>query len=226
MPDILVADDDKELQILLKKALSKDGATVFTAGNGFEVKHMVNERQFDLILLDIMMPGENGLEVCKDIRNVTDCPIIFLTARSSEEDMVRGLGLGGDDYITKPFRLSELRARINAHLRREKREKRRGIKLDNTEFDMLECKISVDGKQVPVTPSEYRIAEFLALNRGRTFSREQIYEKIWGYDSTGDSKTVTEHIRNIRSKLSACGAEDSIKTVWGIGYKWVCKNED
>ncbi|NEZ46543.1 response regulator transcription factor [Clostridium niameyense] len=219
MAKILIADDDLELLSLLEESLEKEGHVIYTAKDGMEAKQ-ISLKQPDLILLDVMMPEINGFQVCREIRSRVDCPILFITAKSDTEDLVKGLGLGGDDYIVKPFRIAELRARVYAHLRRENREKTHKIVSENISLDLSGRIIYVDEKELSLTPSEYKIAELLITNSKQVFSKEQIYEKIWGYEGEGFTNTVTEHIRNLRRKLKSAGAEKSIETVWGIGYKW------
>ncbi len=175
-----------------------------------------------------MMPGTDGFEVCRAIRDEVLCPIIFLSARQSETDKVRGLTLGGDDYVTKPFGLRELMARIDANLRREKRSqyinaehKRSKLYFGTLCLYLKERAVKIEGSRIDLTRREYDIVELLALHAGQVFSREQIYEKVWGYDSEGDSATVVERIKNIRAKFAAVTpGREYISTVWGIGYKW------
>ena len=173
------------------------------------------------------MPGIDGFEVCRAIRDDVLCPVIFLSARQSETDKIRGLTLGGDDYITKPFGLHELMAKIEANLRRERRSqylnaenKRSKLYFEKLCLDIRERTVRVDGKDIELTKREYDIVELLALHAGQVFSREQIYEKIWGFDSEGNSSTVVERIKKIRAKFSAAADKEYISTVWGIGYKW------
>lgn len=173
-----------------------------------------------IILLDVMMPGTNGFEFLKRIRNMVDCPILFLTAKTLEEDILFGLGIGADDYITKPFRVSELRARVAAHLRREKRERHSTLSFEpNIRFDLSAKVLYVSKQPVPLTKSEYSICAYLARNWGQVFTKEQIYEAVFGLDGIGDNSTISTHIKNIRAKLE-CFNINPISTVWGIGYKW------
>ena len=166
-----------------------------------------------------MMPHIDGFSFCKSIRDFIDCPILFLTAKTMENDITLGLGLGADDYLTKPFRIAELRARINAHLRREKREKHRTLNLDKIRIDLSAKAISVDSKPIAFTKSEYLICEYLASNKGQVFSKEQIYEATFSFYGESDSSTISTHIKNIRAKFEKMGVQP-ISTVWGIGYKW------
>ena len=166
-----------------------------------------------------MMPGTDGYSFCRTIRNYVDCPILFLTAKGLEEDVDFGLSLGADDYIKKPFSIVELRARVNAHLRREQREKRSCFSVRNVHFLLSSREVLVNDIKLPFTKSEYEISLLLARNHGQTFSREQIYEAVFGYDGESDESAITEHIKNIRKKFAAVDTAP-IKTVWGIGYRW------
>lgn len=224
---ILIIDDEKDLVKLLEKKITENGHEVIVAFDGEEgiEKSKLNP---DLILLDIMMPKIDGFEVCQKIRDNVVCPIIFLSARQSETDKIMGFNLGGDDYITKPFGLRELIAKIEANLRREKRSqylneenKRKKLYFGNLSLDIKDRVVEVCSKDIPLTKTEYEIVELLALNAGQVFTKEQIYEKVWGYDKDGDNTTVVEMIKKIRRKFSIVDdTEQYISTVWGIGYKW------
>lgn len=222
MANILAVDDDRDLCTLLKTALERDGHTVETRCTGADVTAALC-RWADCILLDIMMPGEDGFATCARIRALAGCPILFLTARAEETDVLRGLGLGGDDYLTKPFRVAELRARVAAHLRREARVPTRRVRRGAFDFDLASKTLYHGDAALPLTKSEYAICEHLATHAGQVFSKEQIYEAVFGYDGCADDSAVTEHVKNIRAKLKAAGGAP-IETVWGIGYKW--KNEE
>ena len=175
--------------------------------------------RYDLIILDIMMPGMDGFAFCEKIRSLVDCPILFLTAKTMENDITFGLGLGADDYLTKPFRIAELRARVNAHLRRESRERHTSLIFDKIKLDLSAKELRVDDVPVPLTKSEYLICEYLARNKGQVFSKEQIYEAVFNLDGESDNSTISTHIKNIRAKLSKLDIQP-ITTVWGIGYRW------
>lgn len=218
MAHILAVDDDRDLCSLLKRALEKDGHQVLTEQNGAEVGEK-QCRWADCILLDVMMPGEDGFSLCGRIRALADCPILFLTAKTEEEAVVYGLGLGADDYLLKPFRIGELRARVNAHLRRQKRTPKSRMRRSGLDFDLLGKTITCREQPVKLTKGEYAICEYLAFHAGQAFSREQIYEAVFGYDGEADASAVTEHIKNIRARLKSVGVQP-IETVWGIGYKW------
>ena len=210
---ILIADDETDIVVMLSQ---------FTATNGVETLKQV-ENNPDIILLDINMPGMDGLEVCQRIRDYVSCPILFLTARIEDADKVKGFSVGGDDYIVKPFSLVELEARVKAHLRRETRHSfNTQIKfIDDLTIDYAERCIFYKGNKISLAKKEFDIVELLSVNSGQVFDRERIYEKIWGYDSEGDSSVVAEHIRRIRTKIASFTEKGYIETVWGCGYKWI-----
>ena len=221
MAHILVVDDDGDLCALLKTALERDGHQVSACRDGRRVDEAAC-RWADCILLDVLMPGEDGFALCRRIRDLADCPILFLTAKTQEADVLTGLGVGGDDYLTKPFRIAELRARVAAHLRRQQRAPHSLLRRCGLDFDLRQRAVLWQGQPLRLTKSEYAICEHLAMHPGQTFSKEQLYEAAFGFDGTADAAAVTEHIKNIRAKLRAAQA-DPIETVWGVGYKW--KNE-
>ena len=218
MAHILAVDDDADLRALLKTALERDGhqVTALPGGAAVTAEHC---RWADCILLDVMMPGENGFATCRRVRDLADCPILFLTAKNEEADVLTGLGLGGDYYLTKPFRVAELRARVAAHLRREGRTPRTRLRRGGLDFDLGERAVYAGETPVRLTRGEYAICAHLATHPGQTFTKEQLYEAVFGFDGTGEDSAVTEHIKNIRAKLRAVG-ENPIETVWGVGYKW------
>lgn len=218
MMHILAVDDDPAILSLIQRALEKDGLDITTVSDSQKVLSL-SLNTFDTILLDVMMPGIDGLTLCHEIRSRTDCPILFLTAKTMENDVIAGLSEGADDYLTKPFGIGELRARIQAHLRREHREKTHILSLGEIRFDLSGKTVKIRTEQVPFTSGEYEICEFLARNHGQVFSREKIYETVFGYDAEGSDNAVSEHIKNIRAKFAVYG-EEPIKTVWGVGYKW------
>ena len=218
MAEILAVDDEKEILAIIKKALEKSGHHVTAVTSPLEVKEEYYGR-YDLILLDVMMPDMDGFTFCRKIRKLVDCPLIFLTAKVMENDLITGLSIGGDDYITKPFGIGELRARVEAHLRREHREKQNAFTISGLHFNLSAKEVCYENQKVPFTKSEYEICEFLAMNHGQVFSKERIYEAVFGFDGESDSSAITEHVKNIRSKLPVCNRK-AIDTVWGIGYKW------
>ena len=217
---ILAVDDDEGILRLLKRALERDGNMIDTVSDPMQIldRKKVTDH-YDLILLDVMMPGIDGFTLLEQMRDEIDCPILFLTAKTAEEDLMKGFGLGADDYIRKPFGIGELRARVAAHLRREKREKKNAVTVGELRFYVREKRIEYEGDAVYLTSGEYEICEYLALHRGQVFSREQIYEHIYGYEKEGDDSSITEHIKNIRAKFRKLGLSP-VETVWGIGYKW------
>lgn len=222
MANILAVDDDRDLCTLLKTALERDGHTVETRCAGADVTAALC-RWADCILLDIMMPGEDGFAICRLIRAQTEAPILFLTARTDEPSVLTGLGIGADDYLSKPFRIAELRARVNAHLRRQNRAPQHRLTRGGVRFDLVAKSAAVGDTALPFTKSEYAICELLVLHAGQTFGKEQIYEAVFGYDGTADDTAITQHIKNIRAKLRAAGLaspETVLKTVWGVGYLW------
>ncbi|MEY8422214.1 response regulator transcription factor [Lachnospiraceae bacterium 38-14] len=218
MAKILVVDDDAAILDLVGNVLNKDGHFVTKVSNPLKI-NMEKVTDYDLILLDIMMPGIDGFSLCLKIRELVDCPILFLTAKTEESSLVNGLSLGADDYICKPFGVMELRARIAAHLRREHREHSVRMVLGRVCFYLSLKQMTVDNKEIPLTKTEYEICEFLARNCGQIFSKEQILEQVFGFDSESNDNTITTHIKNIRLKFSDYNCMP-IKTVWGIGYKW------
>ncbi len=219
MARLLVIDDEKAILDLVKNSLEKDGHIVTVCESAADVT--INTlKNYDLILLDIMMPDVDGFMFCKKIRGIVDCPILFLTAKVMETDIIYGLGIGADDYITKPFRIGELRARVTAHLRRERREHHNTLGFEQEiKFDLSSKELFMKGKKVDLTKSEYEICEYLARNRGQVFTKEQIYEAVFGFDGNSDNSTIATHIKNIRSKLAGYGVTP-INTVWGVGYRW------
>ncbi|SFR88728.1 response regulator transcription factor [Anaeromicropila populeti] len=218
MANILAVDDEQAILIMIQKILNKDGHNV-TIVSEPKVVSQLRPESYDLILLDVMMPEIDGFTLCKEIRSYVDCPILFLTAKTEENSLVLGLELGGDDYISKPFGNLELRARVSAHLRREHREHFAKLTFANAYFNLSGKQLIVNEKVVPLTKGEYQICEFLAHHAGQIFSREQVYEGVFGYDGESSDNTISTHIKNIRSKLENMGYFP-IKTVWGVGYKW------
>ena len=218
MNKILAIDDDRGILEVIRKALSRDGYEVITLHDPLQIKEQ-ELGTYQLILLDVMMPGTDGFTLCRKIRDRVDCPILFLTAKTEEKDLMEGLGAGGDDYITKPFGIGELRARVAAHIRREKREKRQLISLGDVRFSIQERRFYVLDTEVALTRAEYEICEYLALNHGQVFSKERILEHVFGYDGTSNDSAITEHVKNIRAKFQKQGI-NPIETVWGIGYRW------
>lgn len=204
---ILIADDEPGVISLLKDYFEINGYFVYTAHDGAEAIRQASETP-DVILLDINMPGQNGLEVCKRIREHVSCPIIFLTARVEDMDKIAGFVAGGDDYVTKPFSIDELGARVAAHLRRETR--RTGstqVRFDNDlVIDYAARTVLFNSTEIPLAKKEFDIVELLSQNKGQVFDKERIYERIWSYDAEGDSTVIAEHVKRIRAKFKAVGA--------------------
>lgn len=219
---VLIVDDEQGIVTLLKDYFEINGYTVFTALNGTEALQKIVQKP-DVILLDINMPDIDGIEVCSKIREHVSCPILFLTAKVEEKDKINGFRVGGDDYIVKPFSINELGARVAAHLRREHRNinKTTAIFVKDLVIDYAQRCVYFNNQPIQLAKKEFDIVELLSMNAGQVFDKERIYEKVWGYDSDGDSNVVMEHIRRIRSKLAACSPETYIETVWGVGYKWI-----
>lgn len=215
---ILAVDDEERILRLIRNALEKEGYEVTAVSDPLKIRKL-RLQEYQLILLDVMMPGIDGFTLCEEIRDLADCPILFLTAKTEEKDIMRGLGIGGDDYITKPFGIGELRARVAAHLRRETREKRHMVSVDGVQFYLKEKRVRYREKEIEFTKSEYAICEYLALNHGQVFSKDRIYEHVFGYEKGSDNSVITEHIKNIRAKCLKVGLEP-VETVWGIGYRW------
>ena len=218
---ILIVDDEPILTELLSTHLQDHGYTVSAANSSDEALAKLNTKP-NLILLDINMPGMDGLELCKVIRNHIVCPILFLTARITEQDKVNGLRAGGDDYITKPFSLQELLARIEAHLRRDERNNRppEVVTSQGLIINLSDRKVFWNEQELSFSKREFDIIEFLSSNPNQVFDKERIYEAVWGYDAEGDSSVIKEHIRKIRAKLMQASGSEYIETVWGMGYRW------
>ncbi len=221
--NILIVDDEWNMRNLLKHFLQKENWMIDEASSGFEALQKIKTAQFQLIILDVMMPGMDGWEVCKQIREHSNVPILLLTARNETKDKVHGLNLGADDYLTKPFDKEELVARVNALLRRvnpatDTKESRLAIGEISIDSECRE--VYVNDKQVSLTPKEYELFYLLAKNPNRAYSREDLLEQVWGHDFFGDSRTVDQHVKNIREKVKKMGCSfNPIQTVWGLGYK-------
>lgn len=218
MARILAIDDERAITDLLARALARDGHVVDVENDPTSVPGRDLSR-YDLVLCDVMMPGMDGFELVGRIRELVDAPIVFLTARVAEEDAVRGLALGADDYLRKPFGVAELRAKVAAHLRREGRTHTHVLALGNVRFDLGGRALSVAGRPVALTPTEYAICEFLARHDRQVLSRDQIRDGTFGWASDAGDDAVSMHVSNARAKLHAAGV-DPIETVRGMGYRW------
>jgi len=228
MPDnkVLIVEDDANLRETLKYNLRKDGYDVFTAGDGEQAIEVARREKPDLLILDIMLPKINGFEVCRILRKEMTMPILMLTAKADETDKIVGLEIGADDYMTKPFSMRELLARVRAMLRRTKMTEvstaveKASLKIGNLEVNIARHQASLSGTVLELSPKEFDLLAFLAKNKGLVFSREQLLEKVWGYDYAGDSRTVDVHIRWLRQKIEADPAHPKLlETVRGTGYK-------
>ena len=228
MDKILVADDDLNICELLRLYLEKEGFEVVMAHDGEEAVAKFESEKPSLILLDIMMPKLDGWQVCRQIRQKSDCPIIMLTAKGETFDKVLGLELGADDYVVKPFYTKEIVARIKAVLRRsgpagnttgEVKE----VSYDKLTVNMTRYELKVDGKVVDAPPKELELLFHLASNPNRVFTRDQLLDEVWGFEYYGDSRTVDVHIKRLREKLEGVSDQWSLKTVWGVGYKFEVK---
>ena len=223
---ILIADDDPSILMLISDVLTDAGMQVRTVASGEEALHAVGEETFSLIILDIMMKGISGLEVCAAIRDKVSCPILFLSAKDSAHDIIEGLGLGADDYITKPFAIDELVARIKAHLRRQARLGENTMGSDvlcygEIALDRRQLTVTRGGVPVDLSTREFELLDYLMRNAGQTLSCEKIFRDVWKTEF-GDIGTVAINIKNLRSKIDPDWAY--IKTVWGSGYQFVTRS--
>ncbi len=221
---ILIIDDDPHISEAIRLYLEKEGHDVKNAYDGIKGVSMFKETNPDLVLLDIMMPGKDGWQVCREIREISSKPIIMLTAKGEVFDKVLGLELGADDFLSKPVDMKELSARIKAVLRRCQSNGGHGeeecVKFDNLEISLQKYELKVKGKAIDVPPKELDLLYFLASNANHVFTRDQLLDKVWGYDYLGDSRTVDVHIKRLREKLEGVSDKWILKTVWGVGYKF------
>ena len=228
MDKILVADDDLNICELLRLYLEKEGFEVVMAHDGEEAVARFESEKPSLILLDIMMPKLDGWQVCRQIRQKSDCPIIMLTAKGETFDKVLGLELGADDYVVKPFDTKEIVARIKAVLRRSgpagaAANEVKEVSYDKLTVNMTRYELKVDGKVVDAPPKELELLFHLASNPNRVFTRDQLLDEVWGFEYYGDSRTVDVHIKRLREKLEGVSDQWSLKTVWVVGYKFEVK---
>ena len=224
---ILIVDDDVNICELLRLYLEKDGFDTVVANDGSEALYKAQINNPDLILLDIMMPVLDGWQVCREIRKNSNTPVIMLTAKGETFDKVLGLELGADDYITKPFDTKEVIARIKAVLRRmgetNKSDSAREVRYDNLRINITNYELEVNGEQIDTPPKELELIYHLASNPNRVYTRDQLLDEVWGFDYYGDSRTVDVHVKRLREKLEGISAKWSLKTVWGVGYKFEVK---
>lgn len=220
---VLIVEDDRNIADLLRLYLEKEGYEVAIAHDGLRGVELFREKQPSLVLLDVMLPGMDGWGVCRTIRSESKTPIIMLTAKSETEDKVAGLKQGADDYITKPFEMKEVLARIEAVLRRsgiEPEKASRRLVFDKLIIDMDAFELTVDGKKVPTTPKEMELLYHLASTPNRVYTRNQLLDEVWGFDYFGDTRTVDVHIKRLREKLEGVSDQWELKTVWSVGYKF------
>jgi len=218
---ILVIEDDGNIRELLRLYLEQEGYEVETAQDGLEGLRMFKRQHPDLILLDLMMPVVDGMQVMREIRNAGKTPVIMVTAKGETFDKVAGLELGADDYITKPFEMREVIARVHAVLRRYNTEDTPGkLEFDNLIIDKESYTIAVKGEKMEIPPKEIELLYFLALSPNRVFTRAQLLDDVWGFDYFGDTRTVDVHVKRLREKLAGASDKWEIKTVWGVGYKF------
>lgn len=221
---ILVVDDDKNICELLRLYLEKEGYSVILSHDGEEALVKFNALNPDMILLDIMLPGLDGWQVCREIRKKSNVPIIMLTAKGETFDKVLGLELGADDYVVKPFETKEVIARIKAVLRRigsnTKEEEIKEVNYDKLSVNMTRYELKVNGKVVDTPPKELELLFHLASHPNRVYTRDQLLDEVWGFEYYGDSRTIDVHVKRLREKLEGVSDQWSLKTVWGVGYKF------
>lgn len=225
MARILICDDEKDIAKSLEIYLSAEGYETRVAFNGREALDIIGEERIDLVLLDIMMPVMDGIETLREIRRSYDMPVIFLSAKSEDQDKILGLNLGADDYVTKPFNMVETVARVRSNLRRYalqgSMQEKDEIIIGGISINDREKKVKVDGEEADLTPKEYAILRLLMSSPGKVFSLREIYREVWGEDPVGSESTVSVHVRHLREKTEVNPAEPRyIKAVWGQGYKF------
>ena len=225
---ILIVDDDANISALLKMYFENEGYDVKLACDGAEGLTYFKMYEPDLVLLDIMLPKKDGWQVCREIREMSQKPIIMVTAKGEVFDKVLGLELGADDFVVKPFDMKELSARVKAVLRRYKSNSRQSddevIKFENIEISLQKYELKLCGRSIDIPPKELELLYFLASNYNRVFTRDQLLDKVWGFDYLGDSRTVDVHVKRLREKLEGASDKWVLKTVWGVGYKFELLN--
>ena len=224
---ILIVDDDENICELLRLYLEKDGFDTVVAGDGEQAVEYATKYSPDLILLDIMLPKLDGWQVCREIRKTSETPIIMLTAKGETFDKILGLELGADDYVSKPFDTKEVIARIKAVLRRthdsDKSSQINEVRYDKLRINLTNYELEVNGAKIDTPPKELELIYHLASNPNRVYTRDQLLDEVWGFDYYGDSRTVDVHVKRLREKLENVSDEWSLKTVWGVGYKFEVK---
>ncbi len=220
---VLVVDDDINICELLRLYLEKEGFAVTVSNDGKAALDIAKSESFDIILLDIMLPGLDGWQVCREIRKESNVPIIMITAKGETFDKILGLELGADDYVPKPFDAKEIIARVKAVLRRYGERESTGTKLvtyDKLSINLTNYELIVDGKRIDTPPKEMELIFHLASNPNRVYTRDQLLDEVWGFEYYGDSRTVDVHVKRLREKLEGVSTQWSLKTVWGVGYKF------
>ncbi|MBO1628564.1 response regulator transcription factor [Bacillus arachidis] len=231
---VLIADDEKEIRDLLKKYLERELYTVDIAINGEEALHLFEQNKYNLIILDLMMPKVDGIEVCRRLRNKTNIPILMLTAKDQEVDKILGLSIGADDYITKPFSINEVVARVKALMRRflvlgsnANIQENTLLTFKGLTIDINKYIVNIDGKEVSLTGKELELLKFFALNPEQVFTKTQLFRNVWDSNYIEDDNTVMVHIRKLRKKIEIDPSNPKfIQTVWGIGYKFVGEKDE
>ena len=225
---LLIVDDDSNISELLKIYFENEGYEVKIVADGAEGINIFKMYEPDLVLLDIMLPKKDGLQVCREIREISSKPIIMVTAKGEVFDKVLGLELGADDFVVKPFDMKELSARVKAVLRRYQAQGSQNddevIRFDNIEISKLKYELKLKGKSIDIPPKELELLYFLASNYNRVFTRDALLDKVWGFDYLGDSRTVDVHVKRLREKLEGVSDKWTLKTVWGVGYKFELLN--
>ena len=225
---ILIVDDDSNISELLKIYFENEGYEIKIATDGVEGINYFKMYEPDLVLLDIMLPKKDGWQVCREIREMSAKPVIMITAKGDVFDKVLGLELGADDFVVKPFDMKELSARVKAVLRRYRLSTRQNddevIKFENIEISLQKYELKLRGRSVDIPPKELELLYFLASNYNRVFTRDQLLDKVWGFDYLGDSRTVDVHVKRLREKLEGASDKWILKTVWGVGYKFELLN--
>ena len=218
----LIVEDDSNIAELLRLYLGRDGFEVMITGDGAKAEGIFDLFTPDVVLLDIMLPGKDGWQICRDIRKKSSTPIIMLTAKGETTDKISGLEMGADDYVTKPFDVKELIARIHAVMRRTDADApvEKKLSFDKLTINLDSYELIVDGKKVDTPPKEMELLFHLASSPNRVFTRNQLLDEVWGFDYFGDSRTVDVHIKRLREKLEGVSDQWRLKTVWGVGYKF------
>lgn len=220
---ILIVEDEKKLAEVMMLYLKNEGYEVKVANDGITGEDIIDQEEFNLIILDVMMPEKDGWSILRKIKNKGDTPVIMTTARGEEEDRIFGLELGAVDYMVKPISMKELILRVSLRLKKDKNDEDENINFDNITISQIKRIVVECGKEISLTPKEFDLLIFLCKNPEQVFKREQLLNKVWSYDFMGDTRTVDTHIKNLREKIEYC--DKHIKTVWGVGYKLQIKIE-